>query len=80
MAESIILRLTKAEALALHALVDNSAEPFFMVVNGDKDYRLDGWTKESAARACDKLREALLGKPPQKFTWVHFLKQLQQDG
>jgi len=76
MARSIVLKLTKAEALALHALVDNSAEAFFMVVNGDKDYKLDGWTKESAARACDKLREAVLGEPPQD-TWTQFLNKLK---
>ena len=76
MTESIILKFTEAEALALHALVENSAEPFFMVVDGDKEYRLDGWTKESAARACDKVREAILGKQPPEFTWAQFLTQL----
>ena len=76
MTESVTLTLTRAEALALHALADNSAEPFFMVVNGDKDYSFDGWTKESAASACDKLREAILGEPPQ-LTWVQFLSQVQ---
>lgn len=77
MAESIVLKLSKAEALALRALAENSAEPFFMVVGGDKEYDLDGWTKESAARACDKLREAILGKPFPQDTWAAFLAELR---
>jgi hypothetical protein len=74
MAKSIILELTKAEARALDALVHKSAMPFFMSVSGDEGYRFQGWTKESAARACDKLREAVLGEPS-SLTWTQFLSQ-----
>jgi hypothetical protein len=76
MAESIVLKLSKAEALSLRALAENSAEPFFTVVDGDKGYELDGWTNESAARACDKLREVTLGKPFPQDTWAQFLTEL----
>jgi hypothetical protein len=82
MTETITLRLTCAEALALDALVDNSAETFFGVVGGDKQYRLDGWTKKEAAQACDKLRTALYTAAgetlPEKLTWSAHLQQLDQ--
>jgi hypothetical protein len=62
MSDSVTLKLTRAEALALDELVSTSAEKFFMVVGGDKDYTFEGWNKEAAAAACDKLREAALGQ------------------
>lgn len=62
MKDTITLKLKRAEALALDELV-NSAERFFMVVGGDKEYSFDGWNEGDAASACDKLREAVLGRP-----------------
>lgn len=62
MNDTVTLKLTRAEALALDELVNNSAEKFFMTVGGDAEYTLKGWNDSDAARACDKLSEAVLGQ------------------
>ena len=63
MTDTVTLKLTRAEAAALDELVNNSAEKFFIVVGGDKEYSFEGWNERDAANACDKLREAVLGQP-----------------
>ncbi len=73
MADTITLRLTRAEAYALHELVDKSAEKLFMVVGGEKDYAFLGWDENDAATACDKLRAAALGMPFDGDGWCQML-------
>lgn len=63
MTDTVTLTFTRAEALALDELVNNSAGKFFTVVGGEKDYSFDGWNEKDAANACDKLREAVIGQP-----------------
>jgi hypothetical protein len=75
MKDTVTLKLTRAEAIALDELVNTSAEKFFRVVGGDKDYILNGWNKEIAANACDKLREAVLGWPSSG-RWSEFITTL----
>lgn len=80
MTRHVSLQFTRTEALALHALTDRSAELFFGVVGGDKDYDPSCWTKEDAARACDKLRAAILGEEiPEVLTWSAHFQQLISD-
>jgi len=74
MTETITLTLTRSEALALDALVNQSAERLFMDKHGGKPYALETWTKETAARACDKLHAAIMpGEYPHNQTWTYFL-------
>jgi hypothetical protein len=73
MTDTVTLKLTQAEAYALHELVEKSAEKFFMVVGGDKDYEIVGWTENDAAMACDKLRAAALGIPLDDEGWRNIL-------
>lgn len=63
MTDTVTVTLTRAEAYALHELVDKSAEKLFMVVGGENDYAFVGWNENDAAMACDKLRAAALGTP-----------------
>jgi len=77
MTETITLTLTRSEALALDALVNHSAERLFIDKNGGEPYALESWTKETAARACDKLHEAVLGEPSSQ-TWSHFLSNIDK--
>jgi hypothetical protein len=74
MKDTVTLKLTRAEAMALDELANNSAEKFFCTIGGEKDYGLVGWDKETAASACDKLRNAVMGEErPAENTWAHFL-------
>jgi len=73
MADTVTLKLTRAEAYALHELVDKSAEKLFMVVGGGKDYGFVGWDENDAAMACDKLRAAALGTPLDDDGWRKML-------
>jgi hypothetical protein len=73
MADTVTLKLTRAEAYALHELVDKSAEKLFMVVGGGKDYGFVGWDENDAAMACDKLRAAALGIPLDDEGWRKML-------
>jgi hypothetical protein len=58
--------------------VNHSAELFFSVVGGDKDYDLTGWNRETAASACDKLRGAVTGEES-PLTWSRLIQQLDYD-
>jgi hypothetical protein len=74
MTETITLTLTRSEAEALDALVNYSAERLFIDENGGKPYALETWTEETAARACDKLRAAIMpGEYPHNQTWTYLL-------
>jgi hypothetical protein len=77
MKDTITVKLTRAEALALDELVNNSAEKFFCVVGGDRDYTFEGWDKKAATSACDKLREAVL-EQPSSGTWAEHLTMLAE--
>ena len=79
MKDTVTLKLTYAEALALDELVNTSAEKFFCVVGGDKDYRLVGWDKPTAASACDKLRAASAVWIGQELLWNRTVQQFDQE-
>ena len=77
MKDTVILKLTRAEVMALDELANFGAETFFCVVGGNPEFRTVGWDKKIAATACDKLREAARGDLlPELNRWTHFLSMI----
>lgn len=75
--KTVTVFLTEMEAIALDALVNESATRLFTRVNGLDDYdpKMRDWAEQDAARACDKLRSALLGHPT-SFPWEEHIRNL----
>jgi hypothetical protein len=77
--DSVTITFTRAEALALDALVTYSAERLFIDKNGGAPYALETWTKETAARACDKLHASLMPDDyPENQTWTYLLSMQEE--
>jgi hypothetical protein len=77
---TITLELTRSEALALDALVNNAAEKLFMIKGGKDDYAFESWSMETAATACDKLHAAVMpSNYPETSTWKYCLSQTDYE-
>lgn len=77
MTDKVTLTLTRSEAIALEALADSSAARLFSGEMEIDEFAQALWSMETAAAACDKLREAVAGESPEH-TWTKHLEAMRR--
>jgi hypothetical protein len=79
MAEKITLILSQAEARALNALAQAGADRMILGLSRPVAHLPKGWSKTTAARACDKLQHAILPGLPDECSLRGLLQEMAEN-